>query len=159
MNDKYTGTRAKPQATKKLQGTYRPDRDGGAEDALTNKKPNCPAWLSKEGKAEWRRIANELHQAGLLKLVDRAALAAYCEAFGRWQQAEKLVQEKGLLVKTKNGNVIQSPAVGVANVAMRDMLKLLKEFGMTPVSRSRLKVDKPEKEDDLVGELFKIVKG
>jgi P27 family predicted phage terminase small subunit len=153
-------TRKKPQALKKLQGTYRPDRDGGADDALSDKKPNCPAWLSKEAKSEWRRIANDLHDAGLLKYVDRAALAAYCEAYGRWQQAEKLVQEKGLLVKTKNGNVIQSPAVGVANVAMRDMLKLLKEFGMTPVSRSRLPAKAGEKKEETLAEqLFSAING
>ena len=159
QKEKHNGTIPKPQALKKIQGTYRPDRDSGIDNSLSDKKPTCPSWLDTKAKSEWRRMSKELYDAGLLKYIDRAALAAYCQAWGRWQAAEELVNEKGLLIKTTNGNIIQSPAVGIANVAMRDMMKVLKEFGMTPASRSRLTVDKPEKEEDLVGELFKIVKG
>lgn len=151
----------KPQNLKKLQGTYTKARDTGTEAAVPNSKPTCPSWLPKEAKAEWRRIANALHDAGLLKGIDRAALAAYCNAWARWKQAELLVQEGGLLSETSNGNVIQAPAVGVANVAMRDMLKILKEFGMTPSSRSRLVYDGDTTSpgQTLAEQLFNIVNG
>ena len=152
------GRPATPTATKKLQGTYRPDRDGGSDARLRSNTPTCPAWLDKDAKAEWRRIANELHDAGLLKFVDRAALAAYCQAWARWMQAELLVQKIGLVVKTTNGNIIPSPAVGIANVAMRDMIKALREFGMTPSSRARLIVaGDEEREPTLAEQLFSII--
>lgn len=152
------GRPAKPQSTKKLQGTYRPDRDGGADDALSRTKPRCPSFLDTYAKSEWKRVCNELYDAGLLRSVDRAALANYCQLFSTWKQATILVQEKGLIIKTKNGNIIQSPALGIANVAARDMMKALKEFGMTPSSRARLEPDiEPEKEKTLAEQLFHIV--
>ena len=63
--------------------------------------------------------------------VDRAALAAYCQAYGRWAQAERAVKAlaerdgigAGLVVETKGGNMIQNPLVGVANRAMGLMMK------------------------------------
>ena len=151
----------KPQNLKRLQGTYTKARDTGTEAAVQNTKPTCPSWLPKEAKAEWRRIANALHDAGLLKGIDRAALAAYCNAWARWREAELLVQADGLLSETSNGTIIQAPAVGVANVAMRDMLKILKEFGMTPSSRARLALDGAATSpgQTLEQELFRLVNG
>lgn len=77
---------------------------------------------------------------GLLANVDRAALAAYCQAWGRWVEAERTLKEKGLLYKTKSGNIITSPMLWVANKALDQMHKFLTEFGLTPSSRARLTV-------------------
>ena len=153
-------SKQKPQAIHKLQNTYRPDRDGGAEAALPKKKPACPAWLDKEAKAEWKRVSPGLYKAGLLKEADRAALANYCQLYSVWKEASLLVQEKGILIKTTNGNIIQSPALGVANVAGREMMKALQQFGMTPASRSRLVPDKEtEAEEGLDAQIFRLVNG
>ena len=158
MKERHNGTIPKPQALKKLQGTYQPYRDGGVENRLNKKKPVCPSWLDKEAKAEWRRISKELYNAGLLRAVDKTALALYCRSFSIWKRASLLVDEKGFIVKTKNGNIIQSPALGIANVQAREMMKALKEFGMTPASRSRLVPDDDtEKEPSLAEQMFAIV--
>ena len=82
---------------------------------------------------------------GLLTDVDRAALAAYCQAWARWIEAEEAIREHGMVVETDKGNLIQSPYVGIANQAMKQMRAFLVEFGMTPSSRSRVSVpDNPE---------------
>ena len=49
----------------------------------------CPEHLSPAAQAEWRRLAQSLQQDGLLTQVDRAALAAYCQSYGRWVEAEQ----------------------------------------------------------------------
>jgi P27 family predicted phage terminase small subunit len=77
---------------------------------------------------------------GLLANVDRAALAAYCQAWGRWVEAERTLREKGLLYKTQRGNVITSPYLWIANKALAQMHQFLTEFGLTPSSRARLAV-------------------
>ncbi|MGH7083545.1 MAG: phage terminase small subunit P27 family [Acetobacteraceae bacterium] len=108
--------------------------------------PAAPAELSEEAKTEWRRVARRLYGLGLLSGIDRAALAAYCQAYGRWRRAERALAEMarrdsvtgGLLVKTSNGNAIQNPLVGIANKAMADMVRYAAEFGMTPSARSRI---------------------
>jgi P27 family predicted phage terminase small subunit len=112
-------------------------------------RPTCPAHLSKEAKKEWKRIVPELEKLGLLTKIDRTELAMYCQAYGRWVEAEKIVYEKGTLYKTKSGNVITSPMLWVANKAMEQMHKFLTEFGMTPSSRTRIKIEPKEKEDPM----------
>jgi P27 family predicted phage terminase small subunit len=108
--------------------------------------PVAPAELSADARLEWDRVAAELSRLGTLTVVDRAALAAYSQAYGRWVQAERGIAQMaerdqlthGLMIKTTNGNAIQNPLVGMANRAMADMVRYATEFGMTPSSRSRI---------------------
>jgi P27 family predicted phage terminase small subunit len=109
--------------------------------------PPCPKHLDAEAKREWIRMSRQLEPLGLLTVIDRAALAAYCQAWSRWVEAETLVSEHGLILTSPNGYPMPSPYVTVANKAMRAMHSLLVEFGMTPSSRSRIKVGEPAKVD------------
>lgn len=43
--------------------------------------PTCPAHLMPTAKAEWKRVARYLHDLGVISELDRAALAAYCQAY------------------------------------------------------------------------------
>lgn len=112
----------------------------GDEPKFEKTTPVCPAHLSDEGKREWRRITKQLASADLLTIVDRAALAAYCQAWGRWVEAEESIKKHGVLVKSPQGFPMQSPYLCIANKAMEQMQRMLVEFGMTPSSRSRIKV-------------------
>ncbi len=49
---------------------------------------------------------------------------------------------------TKHGNVIQNPYLGVANRAWDQVRQMSIEFGLTPSSRSRIKVGKPKEESN-----------
>ena len=98
----------------------------------------APKHLSKEAKAEWRAMAPALEAAGLLKCVDRAALAAYCQAYGRWVQAERRINEDNMAVKAPSGYPMQNPWLSIANKSMEQMKAFLVEFGMTPSSRARV---------------------
>jgi P27 family predicted phage terminase small subunit len=46
-------------------------------------------------------VASELHGMGVLTTIDRAALAAYCQAYGRWVEAEERMRESSLIYKTR----------------------------------------------------------
>jgi P27 family predicted phage terminase small subunit len=113
------------------------------------KAPPCPKHLSKEAKKEWRRISRELLTLGLLTTVDRAALAAYCQAWARWVEAEEAMSQPDfqLVRSTDKGYEHASPWVQVANNALKQMRAYLVEFGLTPASRSRVTVAKPEEKD------------
>jgi len=124
--------------------------------------PECPPELTDDGKDEWGRISVELYNCGLLAGVDRAALGAYCQAYGRWVQAERALAKMaandpltgGLLIKTTNGNAIQNPLVGIANKAMADMVRYAVEFGMTPSARSRIEALAPIEASDPAAKYF-----
>lgn len=111
--------------------------------------PAPPAILNDDARREWQRVAKLLAGMGVLSSIDRASLAAYCQAWGVWMAAERGIKRmadagdkyEGLLTKTSNGNVIQNPLVGIANKARADVVRFAAEFGMTPSGRSRVKID------------------
>jgi P27 family predicted phage terminase small subunit len=46
-------------------------------------------------------------------------------------------------VKTEGGNIIQNPFLAVANKCLLQMAQLESEFGLTPSSRSRIRMAEP----------------
>ena len=103
--------------------------------------PERPEWLDAEAQAEWDRVTVELQEMGLLSKTDRAALTAYCTAWSRWVEAEAQVKKYGTVVKSpEKGFPMKSPYLSIADQALETMRKLMVEFGLTPSSRSRIRV-------------------
>lgn len=113
-------------------------RAGGASSASLVALPRCPPHLSAVARREWRRLAAPLHAAGILTLADRSALAAYCQAYARWAEAEEKLAETPVLLKTPSGYVQQSPWLSIANKQLEIMGRYMSELGLTPSARSRL---------------------
>lgn len=143
------GRKPLPTQMKVLRGNPGKRALNKAEPKPQVKAPPCPRHLSKEARKEWRRISKELLTLGLLTVVDRAALAAYCQAWSRWVEAEEQMSKPDfkLVRSTDKGYEHASPWVGVANNALKQMKAFLVEFGLTPASRSRVSVAKPEEKD------------
>lgn len=137
----------KPTALKVLAGNpgHRPLND--AEPKFERVLPKCPAHLKGEARREWKRVVAELFDAGLLTSVDRAALAAYCASWGRWVDAERHLAKDGYTFTTETGYQQQTPWVGIANSALENIRRFAVEFGMTPSSRTRVRVSKKEEAD------------
>lgn len=121
-----------------MRGRKPVPRKGAPTAAALKVLPRCPAHLSAAARKEWRRLATPLHEAGLLTLADRAALAAYCQAWARWVEAEEHLSKTPALLKTPSGYVQQSPWLSVANKQMELMGRYMSELGLTPVARTRL---------------------
>lgn len=110
--------------------------------------PPPPRHLSADAIEEWERVTKGLYAAGILTDIDMGALAAYCQAYGRWAQAERAINtmaandpvSKGLLMRSAKGNPMTNPLLGIANKSMSDMVRYAAEFGMTPSARSRIRV-------------------
>lgn len=139
------GPRPLPTNMRLLHGLA-PSRTAVVNEAKPTRPdmPEAPPWISAYALEEWERLAQELYDMGVLTLIDQTMLAAYCMAYARWRQAEEDLavmagldqHTHGVLLKTKEGNAIQNPLVGIANTARRDMLRLALEFGLTPSSRT-----------------------
>jgi P27 family predicted phage terminase small subunit len=148
------GRKPKPTALKELAGNPGKRPLNQREPKPKTTLPPCPRHLSAEARKEWRRMGGELARMGVVTVVDRAALAAYCVAYARWADAEAQVTKLGTVVKTANGNLIQNPYLAVANRAMDQMMKAAGEFGMTPSSRSRVQVQQADAGPSLAELLF-----
>lgn len=113
--------------------------------------PTCPRWLLPEAKREWRRIAPGLENLGLLTEIDRASLAAYCQALARAITAERVIAKDGETFETPSGYIQQRPEVAIAVKQWGLVAKFATEFGLTPSSRSRISLPSPagDEGDDL----------
>lgn len=132
------GRKPKPTHLKLLDGNPGRRLPNAGEPAPANKPPTCPSHLCPPAKAEWKRLAAQLTTLRILTELDRAALAAYCQAYGRWVEAERKLHETPMLLKLPSGYVQQNPWLTIANKQLELMYKYLGDFGLSPVSRSRV---------------------
>nr|WSS66745.1 phage terminase small subunit P27 family [Streptomyces sp. NBC_01177] len=146
--------KAAAPARLKLMTGRAPGRDSGGREvkpgpAFVRVPPEAPEWLTEEAAAEWTRVLPGLARLELLKPEDRAALAAYCEAWATFRQATELVQREGLTIEAKQGTLTH-PAVGIARAAGREVRAWAAHFGLTPSSEQALSrgADDGDEEDN-----------
>jgi len=132
------GRRPKPTRLKMLTGNPGKRPLNADEPRPEPVIPECPPELGPVARKEWDRLATELASLKILTALDRAALAAYCNAYGLWAEATEAIQKYGTMVKSPSGYPIQSPYVSIANRQAEIMMRIASEFGFTPVSRSRI---------------------
>lgn len=145
----------KPTALKLVQGTTRPDRMMKNEPQPDIAIPPAPHHLSAHAREEWNRMSPLLEDMGLIAEADRVAFSMYCQAWGDHVKAEYMIRKHGHVEKTTNGNVIQSPWVGISNKAKLIAHKFLVEFGLTPASRSKVNSTPKETKKDSKERFFK----
>jgi len=134
------GPKATPTALKILRGN--PGLRPLPKDEPKPKAglPACPSWLTATAKREYRKIGAILVGSSVMTVADGHALVMIATSFATWVEAEKAVLEHGLLVKGRDGAPAVNPFRKVANEAYDRTRQLLIEFGMTPASRTRVKV-------------------
>jgi phage terminase small subunit len=109
------GRKPKPTAMRRAEGNPGKRGYNAAEPLPPDALPDCPPHLGVEARAEWDRLAETLWRMGVVTMVDRAALAAYCQSWGRWVEAEEKLRATPMLLKTATGYVQQSPWLSIAN--------------------------------------------
>jgi len=144
------GRKPKPTAVKVLEGNPGKRALNGHEPSPRRRLPRCPAYFGLVAKAEWKHVARDLYDAGVLTGIDHAALEGYCLAYERRVRAYRKIQAEGEV--TPGGQ--QSAWLIVFNKADKQVHEWSVEFGMTASSRSRIHVDKPGKEASLAELLF-----
>lgn len=96
--------------------------------------PAAPSYLSKEAKAEWRRVAPILvRERKVLTIADLAALENFVIASGTMRDMHRLLQAEGYVLE--NGK--RHPAVGILTAMQQQQLRCAGELGLTPSARSR----------------------
>ena len=109
--------------------------------------PGCPEHIEGEARAEWDRITPHLYALGLISQIDRAALAAYCDAWGEYVWAcwrikalneDDATGERGRVWDTPSGYKQISVLQQIRNRSLDQLKAFLAEFGMSPSARSRV---------------------
>lgn len=143
------GPAPKPSALRKLEGrvSHRPLNDN--EPIALIGEPECPRHLNAIARKEWRRLCPLLLSMGVLSETDGIALGNLCNAYATLISAQRLMNKaskgpgSGLLIKSPNGYLQQSPLLSIVNRQIEIVNRLLSEFGLTPSSRTRVDAISP----------------
>lgn len=111
-------------------------------------RPTCPKPLTEAARHEWRQIAPKLERLGLLTEIDRSALALYCQAWGDWITARRVLKQSATVIKGPDGGLMLNPYLKVATTAARQMREFLGLFGMSPSDRTQVSAAPPTDPDD-----------
>jgi P27 family predicted phage terminase small subunit len=124
---------------KLLKGTYRPDRDGPAADALqATGTPALPEYLRGEPLAVWKVVVPDLVAQGVAGAWDTAALVSMCEWWGVYRRNMDALEKAEVGLKTAK------VLLAAASEASRQFQALAGRFGLTPSDRARLRVAPPK---------------
>jgi P27 family predicted phage terminase small subunit len=142
---------------------------------IDDDRPTPPAWLTTLARREWDRIEQSLWATGCLTEIDQGMFAAYCMAWGRYEQAEidlnawiaaeataakkpsrkkKAPRTSGAMLQTTAGNKIMNPLFGIVNTLRRDMQRLASEFGLSPAARASVGGSGKGKGRDAIADKF-----
>lgn len=123
----------KARGSRKVEG-----REG--EVRYTRGCPPCPPALAEylEGRAkeEWDALVPELEAAGILQTVDKGLLVSYCVCLANLEWTLTVFPPTQLSVR-------------VQNFAIDSIHRLAAHFGLSPSTRSRVKMADPAEEDPL----------
>ena len=121
--------------------------------------PDCPAHLKGRAREAWEFWVKELEEMDLDRRPDAQMLEGACVAYHRAVQADLMVAREGITCKSKvvvkgtdkAGNptrrvvvlkIKAHPAITISSSSWRQLRAFCSEFGLSPVSRTRLSIEK-----------------
>lgn len=130
------GRKSKPTALKKLAGNPGKRKLPKNEPKPTLGLPSAPSWLKGEGLKEWKLVTPDLKKMGVMALIDRTMLAAYCQQVGEYIEGIKIKRP------VTASHIAQMRALGA-------------NFGLDPSSRVKIHGSPPgdgggEEEEDFI---------
>ncbi len=140
-----------PTVIKKLQGNPGKRKLNLKEPKPEPGIPKCPAWLNKKGKVVWKELSTLLSNMRVLTVADRYSLALLCDIFSEYIETRKFLHHHGSTyeLKTKNGEIMfrNRPEVTKSAELFKRVISLMRDFGLTPSSRSGISIE-PDPEGD-----------
>ena len=133
-----------PEDELKQRRAYRADRHGSQGDVLPALEavPKAPSWLSAGGRSHWPTVAKSLADAGILRAVDVLTVGMLCDAMAEYQRLRDASAAESPVC---HGEKLSrpNPLLKAVNDARADVVRLMRECGMSPRARRGLKLGPP----------------
>lgn len=164
------GRNAKTVSEHRIAGTFQNVRHGDFSNPDPPRgTPDPPKALTGEAQAEWDRMVTRLTSSGTLSVVDDGALYQYCQLFSETEAIAVVQAETGAAIDVLEQSLgdFKGPELIAAFQELTKLRQLearyttqirqgrmglrvyLIEFGLTPASRSRVKIPEGRRESKL----------
>lgn len=137
------GRKMKPTALKVLHGTPGHRALPAEEPPGVGELWAPPFWFDDTQRTQWHYTLDNA-PPGLLTGTDRDIVVVWVVACVEHARAALEVRSHGQVVKTKEGNAIQNPYMGVMNRQAIIMMRAAAELGFSPAARAHLGSRAPE---------------
>ena len=155
MTTTKPGTKKKPAAIHRQQGTHRDDRH--LPDALENyvkpvtEIPEPPASLTEQAKRYWFLITRELVNGGIFSDGDMMMVEVLAAKHDLHKQAIEAVNSEGLvsIVTNSKGTTypMPNPHINIARTLSKEIMELSSHLGLSPLARTQIGVSKSSNDD------------
>lgn len=146
-------------------GVHRLEQKLEAEAKSSRGLPRCPAHLKGVARKVWKIWSKELERMNLDCRPDAQMLEGACVAYEEAVESYETIQKQGRLVPKRVWDPQTStwklagfkphPAVAQKNAAWMLLKAFCSEFGLSPVSRTRLAMERPTEGDDELQEILR----
>jgi P27 family predicted phage terminase small subunit len=112
---------------------------------------DCPKWRPSPdaekwqtgaeafAQAKWQQVTAHMQEAQTLAPSNEAMIEALCRVYARWKMAEAEIDRDGPIVTTGGTGVqMHNPYLTIANNALKQMVQLESELGISPTMRERV---------------------
>lgn len=132
------GRPPKPVELKKLEGTYRKDRDKGV---LSMPKvvevPEPPEQITDNAQILFQDICDILITAGILEVIDVHTVALLAEEMATYYEMTEKLKKTGRTYLSPHGHLVKRPETVIRNESLANSLRLMAQLGLTPAMRQK----------------------
>jgi P27 family predicted phage terminase small subunit len=148
------GPRSQPTSLRILRGNpgHRPLNEGEPQSPADAIEP--PSYLQGASLEKWHEVVKKLEDMSLMTNADVDTIARYCVMFERYQKYLDQVRRglDVLVMREESGRVRYmqiTPAATMLAKLDEQMLRVEREFGFTPASRSEINASPKVQSDPL----------
>lgn len=141
------GRRPISDRQKAEKGTYRRTQSKQHKSKSAYGYPAMPKDLTTLEKKHWRRVKKDLQPMGVVRKGNEYALTLLVRLLAEMEEAMKEIKKTGRYYWSHSGMRKKNPALVVMKDCNDRIVRLLIEFGLTPVSADRVEVA-PENRDE-----------
>lgn len=146
------------------KGVHKLNEQLAAEPKASRGLPDCPRHLKGRARAAWNFWRAELEAMNLDSRPDAMMLEGACVSYARAVEADLQVAAWGITIEEQRYDNDEgeltvmsaktNPAIAVSNDAWRQVRSFCSDFGFSPVSRTRLAIEKKDPAEQTLAELL-----
>jgi len=146
------GRKRTPTKLKLVRGTYRKDRATPNEPEPEMGIPAYARGLSEKSKIHWDEVGEELNKMRILTTADRWLLRLLSDKLVDYDEGLESLKKNPKIIagNNKDGSpiLITNPYVKIVRDSWNQILTALREFGLTPSSRTHISsIPDPDKDN------------
>lgn len=138
-----------PTAVLKMTGSHRAKSRDKVEPKPPTDTPESEIVLSDAEQRVFDSVCAHLRSMQLEASTDGAAVARYAKGIIRYNEVCAVTDKEGESYLTEKGDYKRRPESSIRNELENTLLKLEREFGLTPSARAGLEISDRKSNDNL----------